>query len=65
MKLSDEIKAYIFDLDYTLFDEMQFFNAGMRDVAEYVSEKYNIPADEVFEFCVDSVKKEGSKLYVN
>lgn len=59
MKLSDEIKAYIFDLDYTLFDEMQFFNAGMRDVAEYVSEKYNIPADEVFEFCTDSVKKEG------
>ncbi|MCR4928375.1 MAG: HAD-IA family hydrolase [Lachnospiraceae bacterium] len=59
MKISDEIKAYIFDLDYTLFDEMQFFKAGMRDVGEYVCKKYNIPAKDVYEFCVDSVKKEG------
>ncbi|MCR5847800.1 MAG: HAD family hydrolase [Lachnospiraceae bacterium] len=54
-----DIKAFVFDLDYTLYDEMQFFNAGMKAVSEYVSEKYHIPAKEVYEFCIESVKKEG------
>ncbi len=54
-----KIKAFIFDLDYTLYDEMQFFNSGMKDVSEYVSEKYNIPAKEVYDFCIESVRKEG------
>ncbi len=53
------IKAYIFDLDYTLYNEMQFFDSGMKDVSEYVSEKYNISAKEVYDFCIGSVKKEG------
>ena len=29
-----EIKAFVFDLDYTLYDEMQFFESGMKDVGE-------------------------------
>ena len=54
-----KIKAFVFDLDYTLYDEIQFFNSGMKDVSEYVSKKFNIPANEVYEFCMESVKKEG------
>ena len=54
-----EIKAFVFDLDYTLYDEMQFFESGMKDVSEYVGSKYHLPVKEVYDFCIESVKKEG------
>ena len=54
-----EIKAFVFDLDYTLYDEMQFFESGMKDVSEYVGSKYHLPVKEVYDFCIESVKREG------
>ncbi len=58
MRLRD-VKAYIFDLDDTLYDEEQFVNEGMSSVAEYASKKYNIAFSDLMCFCEESLHRDG------
>ncbi len=43
------IKTVLFDLDDTLYDEIDYCRSGFRAVAGYLAGKYSISADKAFE----------------
>ncbi|MCD6574540.1 HAD-IA family hydrolase [Candidatus Aerophobetes bacterium] len=47
------IKAVLFDLDDTLYEEKKFIVSGFRKTAEYLSRKYKINSDRVFKILRD------------
>jgi putative hydrolase of the HAD superfamily len=53
------INAILFDLDDTLYDEMQFVKGGFKAVSLYVSKKYVINQGTFYEILLDVLKKEG------
>ncbi len=50
------VRAYIFDVDDTVYEEKQFVRAAMKDVSLYLSEKYDIPSDRIYDFCMNSIE---------
>jgi len=52
-------KAVLFDLDDTLYDEMQFVKGGFKAVSIYVSKKYGINQSTFYETLLDVLEKEG------
>ena len=53
------LKAVLFDLDDTLYDEMQFVNGGFNAVSVYISQKYGIKQSMFFGTLQDVLRKEG------
>jgi putative hydrolase of the HAD superfamily len=53
------IKAVLFDLDDTLYDEMDFVKGGFRAVAKYVSLVYNINENSFFVRLMSILENEG------
>lgn len=53
------IKAVLFDLDDTLYDEMQFVKGGFKAVSIYVSKRCGINQGMLYKALVDVLKKEG------
>jgi len=51
------IKAILFDLDDTLYEEKQFVAGGFKTVAEYLSIKYRVDYDKVFKILKDDFEK--------
>ena len=51
------IKAILFDLDDTLYEEKQFVAGGFKTVAEYLSIKYRVDYDKVFKILKDAFEK--------
>ncbi|MHA1423766.1 MAG: HAD family hydrolase [Candidatus Thorarchaeota archaeon] len=54
------MKAVIFDVDNTLYDSAQYFSGAFRNVALYLSEKYDLPKQEIFEQLMNIWKKNSS-----
>ncbi|MBU2562628.1 MAG: HAD-IA family hydrolase [Nanoarchaeota archaeon] len=42
------MKAILFDLDNTLYDEKQFVDSGFKAVAEYISKEYHLKISEIY-----------------
>lgn len=59
MNRLEGIKAYIFDLDDTLYDEEQYVSSAISDVCKFISNKHNIEYNVLFEFCMHSIQVEG------
>ena len=55
----DGIKAYIFDLDDTLYDEEQYVSSAISNVCRYIANKHNIEYNLLFDFCMNSIKVDG------
>lgn len=53
------IKAVIFDLDETLYDEMQFVKSGFRAVSLYMANKNDISADKFYKLLVETLGEFG------
>ncbi|MCK4968525.1 MAG: HAD-IA family hydrolase [Candidatus Aenigmarchaeota archaeon] len=53
------IKAIVFDLDDTLYDEKQFVISGFSAVASYISKKYSINQNEVLKKLITVLEKQG------
>jgi len=53
------IKAIIFDLDDTLYDEKQFVTGGFDLVSHYISIKYNINQNIVSQLLLETLYKYG------
>lgn len=53
------IRAIIFDLDDTLYQEMQFVRAGFRRVASYISQKYNLNQKKAYGALLKALKERG------
>ncbi|MEW9093550.1 MAG: HAD-IA family hydrolase [Clostridiaceae bacterium] len=53
------IKAVIFDLDDTLYNERDFVYGGFREVARYLSLKYNLKEEEIFKIMIEILNELG------
>jgi len=53
------MKAVIFDLDDTLYQELSFVGAAFHQVACYLNLKYQIPADDVFAYMRKCLARQG------
>lgn len=53
------VKAVIFDLDDTLYNELDYVLQGFRNVAEYLAKEYSIDVDEVHEQMCGILKEQG------
>lgn len=53
------IKLVIFDLDDTLYNEFQFVENGFKEVAKYLSNKYAIQVDELYNVMIEFLNKYG------
>ncbi len=53
------IKAYIFDLDDTLYDEEQYVSSAISDVCKFISSKHNIEYNALFDYCIRSIQVDG------
>lgn len=42
------MKAMTFDLDNTLYDVSQYYLGGFREIAEYLSKKYNLSSQKIY-----------------
>ncbi|QNK58378.1 HAD family hydrolase [Paenibacillus sp. PAMC21692] len=53
------MKIIVFDLDDTLYGELDYVRSGFQVVAEYLENKYRIPCDESFRLMWDSLEEKG------
>jgi len=53
------IHAILFDLDDTLYDEMQFVKGGFKTVSSYISKNNNIEPRVVYQMLLDVLKEHG------
>lgn len=58
------IKVVIFDLDDTLIAEKEYIKSGYREVARYLSEKYNVVQEVIYKELWEILKK-GTKNVFN
>lgn len=53
------MKAIIFDLDDTLYNEKDFVYGAFKEVASYLENKYNILSDKIYNRMLQILKVEG------
>jgi len=53
------IKAILFDLDDTLYDEMQFVKGGFKAVSSYISKNNNTDQNTVYPLLLEALEKHG------
>ena len=53
------IRAILFDLDDTLYDEMQFVRGGFEAVSSYTSKNANVNQNVVYQLLLDVLEKHG------
>ena len=53
------IRAVIFDIDDTLYDEMTFVQSGFRAVARYLNMQYNLDKEEAYQEMLSCLEKDG------
>lgn len=53
------MKAVLFDLDNTLYPEIEFVRSGFRTVARYLSSRYNFNEDFLFTQMLDILQRDG------
>jgi len=52
-----DLNAIIFDLDNTLYNEIQFIFGGFKAVARYLASKYGFDVNEIYKtLCLDFIK---------
>ena len=55
-------KILVFDLDDTLFDELSYVKSGLRFVADWVSQRRNIDADELYGLMEKALEEDRSNI---
>lgn len=53
------IRAVVFDMDDTLYDEMTFVQSGFRSVAQYLSTRFNLDKEKVYQDMLRHLKFYG------
>ena len=57
------IKVVIFDLDDTLIAEKEYIKSGYREVARYLSEKYNVVQEVIYKELWEIFKKDTKNVF--
>jgi putative hydrolase of the HAD superfamily len=52
-------KAFIFDLDDTLYREKDFVYEGFREVCKHLSKKYNLKEEKLFKTTIEVLETQG------
>lgn len=55
----ENVNTFIFDLDDTLYEEMQYVRAGMKSVSKYLSQKYGIECNKIYGSCMEILERDG------
>ena len=53
------MKAVLFDLDNTLYPEIEFVSSGFRNVAGYLGSRYDLDENSLFDQMIDILQKDG------
>ncbi|MFX0095818.1 MAG: HAD family hydrolase [Candidatus Hodarchaeota archaeon] len=53
------VKAVIFDLDNTLYDERQYVRSGFRAVSEYMANKFELDRNHLYRLLLQIFSKKG------
>lgn len=53
------MKAVLFDLDNTLYPEIEFVKSGFRTVARYLNSRYHFSEDSLFTQMLDILQRDG------
>ena len=53
------VKVIVFDLDDTLYDEIDFVKSAFNEVSEYFAKKYNLNNLDIYTSFVDELDKNG------
>lgn len=53
------IKVVIFDLDDTLYYELDYVKSGFRAVSSYINSKYEVSLDEFYQLMLNILEREG------
>lgn len=56
------MKAVLFDLDNTLYNARQYFLGAFESISKYVSSKYNIPKQKVYE-ALERIWRDKTSMY--
>ena len=54
-----DARAVLFDLDDTLYPEMDFVRSGFRTVARCLSSRLHVPGEEVFARMMEALERDG------
>lgn len=57
--MSGSIKAVLFDMDDTLYDEHTFVSSGFRAVAAYLSNRFHVNEQSIFSAMIEVFSTEG------
>lgn len=57
------IKAVVFDLDDTLISERQYAESGFRVVSKFISNKYNLNQEEVFNTMIQLFEESSKEVF--
>jgi len=57
--MDSKISTIIFDLDDTLYEEMQFVKGGFKVVSEYLSKEFNVDRKSTYLLLLDILEKRG------
>ncbi|MBU1083662.1 MAG: HAD-IA family hydrolase [Candidatus Omnitrophota bacterium] len=52
-------KTVIFDLDNTLYDEIQFVKSGFNEVSGWMSDKFGVDKEKIYGFLMDVLDTDG------
>jgi len=53
------VKVIVFDLDDTLYDEIEFVKSGFYVVSKYFANKYNLQISDIYNLFVEELNKNG------
>jgi len=53
------MKAVLFDLDDTLYPEIDFIKSGFKTVARHLASRYNLNEDSLFQQMLDILQRDG------
>lgn len=60
------VKVIIFDLDNTLYNELDYVYSGFRAVANYFNQVFNLPLEEIYSSMIKELKTNGrGKIFNN
>ena len=55
----ENVNTFIFDLDDTLYEEMQYVRAGMKSVSKFLSKKYGIDCNKLYDSSMEILERDG------
>ncbi len=61
-----KIKVVVFDLDDTLYNEIEYVKSGFKEVSNYFSNKFKLDKNLIYDYMIQDLEKNGrGKIFDN